>query len=683
MGLLSPWFLAGAAAVGLPIWLHLLKRAKTDPTPFPSLKFFENREVPSVHRRLDYILLFILRTLMVLLLALLFAHPYLETLAASNTAEALTVVAVDRSFSMRTQAGPTGTRLDQAKADALDELAQIPNGRAAQVVALAGTLEAMTQQVNDPAELQAAIAAIQPSDSRASFGELARYLRTLRESTEKPLEVHLFSDLQESALPPGFVDLRLENNTQLVYHQISDTEPNWTVETVVAPQHVFDPDTTHVVATVAGFDTPEAERNVALYLNGKQVAQQTVMVPENGRGSVEFVGLEAAYGFNQAEVRIDSADEFAQDDHFPFSVERTDPRKLLYIDDGRRLDAREFFESALTAARADEFSMEAVLPPAAANADLSQYSLVVVSDIGSYPNRLKDALEKYVADGGAVLVSAGANTVALGRVPVLDEEISGSHMATRNGERFNSATDVDITHPALRSTERFEGVRFFQGVDVNPGDAEVLARLNDGAPLILERHIGEGDVIAFTSTWDNISNDLPLKPAFVGFVQEAVDYLAGGGAEQPINLVVDDFVELRSGDADQGVTAEVTGPSGERILTLEESATAKNFTLSKEGFYNVRTAGGKTKLIAAHADRRESDLHVIPIETQEIWAATGETTPGQEAGAEGAIDETNLEAATEPWSLGPFILVLLLGVALAESVIADGYLRSRNQPQGA
>ena len=44
MGFLAPWFLAGVAAVGLPIWMHLLKRHKTDPRLFPSLMFFEQRE---------------------------------------------------------------------------------------------------------------------------------------------------------------------------------------------------------------------------------------------------------------------------------------------------------------------------------------------------------------------------------------------------------------------------------------------------------------------------------------------------------------------------------------------------------------------------------------------------------------------------------------------------------------
>ena len=39
MGFLAPWFLVGATAVGLPIWLHLLKKHKATPLPFSSLDF--------------------------------------------------------------------------------------------------------------------------------------------------------------------------------------------------------------------------------------------------------------------------------------------------------------------------------------------------------------------------------------------------------------------------------------------------------------------------------------------------------------------------------------------------------------------------------------------------------------------------------------------------------------------
>jgi hypothetical protein len=79
MGFFAPWFLAGAVAVGLPVWLHLLKRHKTDPKLFPSLMFFEHREVSSMkHRRLEHLLLFALRAAMLILLALLFASPFIR-----------------------------------------------------------------------------------------------------------------------------------------------------------------------------------------------------------------------------------------------------------------------------------------------------------------------------------------------------------------------------------------------------------------------------------------------------------------------------------------------------------------------------------------------------------------------------------------------------------------------------
>jgi len=246
MGFLSPWFLAGVAAVGLPIWIHLLRRHKTDPRLFPSLMFFERREMSSVkHRRLEYILLFTLRTLMLILLALLFANPFIKRDPSAVDGKKVLVIAVDRSFSMR-----AADRLSKAKDEALSLIAGLKPGGQAQVVALGGTVQALTQLISDPGELRVAVQSIQPSDSRASFGELARYVRTLSESTHLALEVHLVSDLQKSALPPGFADLRLDPSTTLVFHQIGQAAANTAVENVVAPQRIFDPKKVRVLATI-------------------------------------------------------------------------------------------------------------------------------------------------------------------------------------------------------------------------------------------------------------------------------------------------------------------------------------------------------------------------------------------------------------------------------------------------
>src|SRR4030088_3677977 len=84
MGLLTPWFLAGGLAIGLPVWLHLLRKHKTTPLPFSSLMFFEKRTQSSIkHRRLKYLLLFALRIALLILLALAFANPFINSTGAA------------------------------------------------------------------------------------------------------------------------------------------------------------------------------------------------------------------------------------------------------------------------------------------------------------------------------------------------------------------------------------------------------------------------------------------------------------------------------------------------------------------------------------------------------------------------------------------------------------------------
>ncbi len=86
--------------------------------------------------------------------------------------------------------------------------------------------------------------------------------------------------------------------------------------------------------------------------------------------------------------------------------------------------------------------------------------------------------------------------------------------------------------------------------------------------------------------------------------------------------MVDQYVELRTGES-KNTAAEVMDPDGKRLLSAQEATTAKTYPLAREGFYEVTTATGKRSLVAAHADRRESDLAVIPKETLDLWTGTG------------------------------------------------------------
>jgi hypothetical protein len=318
MGFLAPWFLAGMAAVGLPVWLHLLRKHRSTPQPFSSLMFFERHTQSSIkHRRLRYLVLFTLRTLIVVLLALAFAHPYTtrHILPASRTDE-VTVLAIDNSLSMA-----AGDRLNQAKQLARSVVRGLHAGERAQVLAFGSRVEGMSEVTDDHAPLNAAIDGIKTSDARTSFAELVRSLRAIAQTLHLPLHVHLYSDMQQSGMPANFNDMRLNADIRLEPHPLAAKEtPNFTVENVVAPRRVYDGGKQRVLVTVAGFGTAKSTRHVSLSLNGRVLETKSVEVPEGGRATVEFFSLEVPYGRNRGAATIDAADALAPDDAFYFSV---------------------------------------------------------------------------------------------------------------------------------------------------------------------------------------------------------------------------------------------------------------------------------------------------------------------------------------------------------------------------
>ena len=103
MSLLSPWFLLGGLAIGLPLWLHLLDRENPVRQMFSSLMFFERRRQSSVkERQFRYLLLLAMRLALCLLLALAFAKPVWELAAGAAIGDVprLPLIVLDTSLSM-------------------------------------------------------------------------------------------------------------------------------------------------------------------------------------------------------------------------------------------------------------------------------------------------------------------------------------------------------------------------------------------------------------------------------------------------------------------------------------------------------------------------------------------------------------------------------------------------------
>ncbi len=669
MGLFAPWFLAGLAGLALPLYLHLLKRQTTKPKPVSSLMFYESRTQSSTrHRRLRYFLLLSLRLLVLLLLILAFANPFINRDTATLSSGRLVLLVVDNSFSMR-----AGTRLADAKDAAMSVLAGKGAARA-QVAAFGSQLRLMTQPIEDPSALRAAVQAIQPGDGHGNFGELARAVRAMAESVHTPIELHLFSDMQRSELAATFSDMALPANVKLSTHAVvTKPQPNWTVESVDAPGQVWGKDAkpVHVQAVIAGYGTPAAQRTVSLVVSGKATATKTVAVPANGRATVDFPSLEVPYGFSRCEVKIDDADNFPADDLRRFAVQRSDPQKALLIHNYGDNRSPLYVGAALSAAAQSAFILESINVNEAADRQPSNYAFIVLSDLNTAPPLLENSLNRYVRSGGSVLIAAGTSAGGRSQIPIFGAHIVRTRDYSRVPDRYMAVGSSDSSYPAVAKADGWPGVKFFYALDVDPGvgpdAARVIVRLGDQTPLLLEKRIGEGRVALLTSGLDNLTNDFPQHPAFVPFIEQTARYLAGSERQGGARLV-DAYLELRNAK-EQAQGVEVADPEGKRPLTLGEAASARSFQLTEAGYYQLRLANGRQDEVGVNPDPKESNLDVIPDDVLALWRGKGGQS-SQEASAPGPATPPHKTPQTLWW----YVMLLVLVLAVAESALASRYL---------
>ncbi|MBI5085715.1 MAG: hypothetical protein HZB13_14080 [Acidobacteria bacterium] len=275
------------------------------------------------------------------------------------------------------------------------------------------------------------------------------------------------------------------------------------------------------------------------------------------------------------------------------------------------------------------------MPPLAAHSGqaIDKAAFVVLSDQASWD---EPSLKSYVQRGGALLVLLGPSSVAAGRVPVTGQRIIGGRYASRGAERFQTTGTLDESYPPVSKAARWQGVRFFHFVEVEPGAARVIVRLSGGAPLLMEQAVGSGKVVVMTSLLDNLASDFPTQPAFVPFVEQLAHQLSGW-RESAVAVAVDTVLDVKG---------------------------AKE-TLETAGFHEFFPGGGRKLVVAANVDRRESDLEPMPADSAQLWQA-GPRAAEESSG--GPAQERHR------YPLAAWLLGLAVAAGVAEVFVARTHL---------
>lgn len=677
MGLLTPWFLTGLTLIAVPVFVHLLRKHVTTPRTVSSLMFFERGIQSSTrHRRLRHLLLFSLRVLLITLIVLAFANPFIHRPPkAQNT---LLLVALDNSFSMR-----AGNRFTDAKQGALNLLASRSQAQRSQIIALGDPLQILTQPVSDSPQRKSAIDSLQVGDGHGSYAELVRSVRALSETWNGPIELHLFSDMQRTAMPDNFAEVVLPAKVRLILHNAAENikAPNWTIENIDAPTEAADPNdpsASRVQAVVAGFSTPEADKTVTLLVNGKVSATRTVHIPADGRTPVEFGPVNVAHGFNRCELRIEGNDSLVADNTGRFVIHRADPQRILFVHNAADLRSPIYFGAALNAATKGAFILQPMAPEQVSEIDPKRFSFTVLSDTTALPSTFEHALEQYVSRGGNLFIALGLSAAQHTHIPLW---AGAAPRDRRFGEPTPAAIGrVDFTFPALQQEKPspdnggWGSAKVFYAASVDPSGAHVIAQLNDGTPLLLERHVGEGRVLLFTSGFDNLTNDLPLFPVFVSFIDKTTRYLSGT-EQQSGSHIVNTSLQLRSSaNSSQNLssTAEIIDPDGHRALSLDEAKNISAFQLTRTGFYQIHLPDGKDSVIGVNPDPKESDLTPIPPQMLDLWSGSNTSAPKEEVAASSTIK-------SQDTSLWWYVMLAAFVVALAEIFLSNRYLGIRQE----
>ncbi|MEO6080094.1 MAG: BatA domain-containing protein [Steroidobacteraceae bacterium] len=661
---LAPWFLLGMVGIGLPIWLHRFARQTDVKRPFASLMFLEASKIRRSRRHeLRYWLLLAARVLLLLLLALAFAGPLWRSVVPPGQAGAtLHVIVIDTSMSMQ----QTGT-WDRARERAAALIGQVKGSDRAMLVAADHRLRVLQEPVfaAETGKLQAQLASLAPGSSRLDYGSLMAATGAWGAGPGEQVLMHLVTDMQQSASPLRFADLRPPPGVRLDLVDVGATDlTNLRVADVREAER--EPGT--MLVRVEGDAAALAGRTLVLEVNGKErerrALKRDATLPLTERFAVGEVGV----GEHRLTARLEPADSLPQDDAQYGLLRRVEPKVLVIAASPDGDDAR-YLLAALQSLVSPRFEAEAALPSALATRQLGEFAAIVVSDVGLLNQASSDDLKTYVEAGGAALLTLGARTAQLSQVPVSDAKLARGK-AREAADQPARVAEMEQSHTMLRETGAWRRIRFFRHVPVvAPEGARVLIRFENGTPLMLEQKLGQGKLLLFASPLDRQWNDLAIHPLFVRFVAEATAYLSDTRADAAAATVGSamDAALLRGGGG------QVFDPQGKRASMLGGLASGAQWVPDMPGFYELR-ASGRSDFIAVNVDPRESRLARWDEASRTRWLALQN------------LDRTATNAAPVRAPPGerlfPLWFWLLFGAAILafmEPLLANYYLNVRRE----
>jgi hypothetical protein len=726
MSFLYPLFLAGIAAVGLPIILHMIRRHTRKRVTFSSLMFlrttmprFKNRS------RLENLLLLVLRCIILCLLAFAFARPFLLEHAQENPVALAKriVLLLDTSASMR-RAGMWTQAVSQAESvlesvNPVDRVCVMSFDQGTQ------TLMGFEQWgALDPARRGSVVteqlSKLSPGWANTDVGSALVAAAEAIEDDEvsgaqQPVwthEVVLISDLQQGGSLEALRAYQWPEHTQLVVKLVrAKGTTNAAIQLVAGRDGLARPDSPSR-SNIRITNSPDAtsERFVLSWADeGSTEPSNQAADAYVPAGHSVIVRVPVPSDKPVSRTLVLTGDDHDFDNTFYLAPHLAQRVNILYIGNDDPNDPQGmlyYARRAFAPTGAIDPHLVSRPPQTLADTDIATAHLIIAAD--AIEQKHDPSLRRYLDSGRTLLLVMKSPDAARTIANLAGVEAIESQEADVDG--YAMLGQIDFEHPLLApfSDSRFAdftGIHFWKYRRVKiaglPG-AEVMAWFDSSDPAWFELNAGNGKVLVLTCGWQPSDSQLALSSKFVPLLYSVLEYggdALGGRSQYFVGDPVPMPRSIGSGPTplqSLGLRTEIRKPDG--AATVLDGGQRAFTQTDLPGIYSVESSAG-SRPFAVNLPARESQTAVMPIEELEslgvvlkqLSIAAVERPVGAAVSAPSNVHDAEsragqshriaftLESEQKLWR---WVFVLLLAVSFVETALAGWLIRAPLTSEG-
>ena len=469
-------FLAGLAALAVPVLIHLFFRLKTKRVELGTIRFLRLvLEENARRRKVMQWLLLALRMAFVALLVALFARPFL-TAAATGSDKELLVILIDQSATMQLK-GENGRLIDQAVAEAKKLIEGAGEKTRFEVAFFDHSVRPLTgSKAGDGVKSDAVLAKLQAPTTTfgaTNFGSAFAWARDICVKAPAGMkQLHLFTDLQRSGLDwteveslPAEVRSQLHDLGRPVVNNVAVTEIRtprlWvrpgespTIRASVLHGGAFALEEVAIVLEVGRIDQAnggrqppggsQAQRPVAgsvptnrgadaprspgthtefAKLAERITKRERVKLEPGATVTLDFELPALSEGLWQGRVSVEYDDDLPFDNQRFFAISATPAYRVLVVgseSDGAAITSETYFlNAALRLAEAGDSYSESPFAPTLVTYStdsnlpkVSEFDAVVLANVAGVSKADAEQLASFVRSGGGLLVFTGDRVTA-------------------------------------------------------------------------------------------------------------------------------------------------------------------------------------------------------------------------------------------------------------------------------